>query len=137
MRNNLSLFNDDFGLFDPFFNSDLFMFNDHKNPNPMKCDIVENDNDFELIFDIPGVNKEDVRIDYENETLTISASRKSENDKKHYVRRERNFFEVKRSFYVGEIDENEIKAKMDSGVLTITIPKEKEKVITKKSINID
>lgn len=132
-RNNFDLFDDIFG--DPFF---------RKNENKiMKTDIIERDNSYVIDIDLPGFNKENIKIDVTDGYLTINAKMSSsnkENDKKEkYVRRERYFGECSRSFYVGEdIESDDIKAYFKNGILSLEIPKidEQKKLPDKKYIEI-
>ena len=88
-------------------------------------------------IDAPGVDKKDIHIDFNEGYLTISVSQKFENDnKKKYLVRERGYSEVSRSFYLEDADQNSIKARLENGVLTITMDKQK-KVDNKKVISID
>ena len=124
--------NHEFDLFDPF--GDLFMFphfeREHTISNLMKTDITEKENSFELLMDMPGVDKKDIAIDLNNGYLTISASRKevkNENEKNHFIRKERYYGSVSRSFYVGDIKEDDISAKLENGILNVSFPKENKK----------
>ena len=140
-RNEGSVFNKGFDLFDPFFDDDFFR-PEHapRHENEMlRTDVVENENNYELVMDVPGMQKEDVQIEVEDGYLTITATKQSKQDetKKNYVRRERYSYSAKRSFYVGNIKEEDIKAKMDNGELHIMVPKESEQTIAKKHISIE
>ncbi|MDU3722895.1 MAG: Hsp20/alpha crystallin family protein, partial [Clostridium celatum] len=75
--------------------------------------------------ELPGVKKEDINIDYNNNYLTISATRNNEYEEKkdNYIRRERSYGSVSRGFYISNVDKNLIKAKFDNGVLNIELPK--------------
>ncbi|MBE6015626.1 MAG: Hsp20/alpha crystallin family protein [Lachnospiraceae bacterium] len=110
----------------------------------MKTDIKENEEGFELAIDLPGYKKEDVQAELKDGYLTITATRKSEeenSDKKSgYLRRERYFGTSSRSFYVGEaLEEGDIKAKFADGVLHVAVPKKevKPQVEEKKLIAIE
>ena len=114
---------------------DLFDFNQNhqienklygdKAKNLMKTDVKENDHDFEIFVDLPGFKKEDLKLDLTDGYITISANKTlDEEDKKKYIRKERFYGSVSRSFYVGDsIKKEDIKAKFDNGVLTLSIPK--------------
>lgn len=119
------------------FNS-LDLFNDSIfHNNIMKSDIYEKDEKYILEMDLPGFKKEDINIDYNNGYLIISASKESNKDENNkYIKRERFYGEYKRTFYIGECAENDIKANYNDGILTIIYPKENLKE-TKKQINID
>ena len=90
----------------------------------MKTDIREEVNKYIMEIDLPGLKKEDILINYENGYLTIKAVKKVELKTEVYVRRERFYGEVKRSFYIGEKKESDIKANYENGILTISFPKE-------------
>lgn len=119
---------------DDFFD-DSFM--GRKNVD-MKCDIYEKDGIVNIELDIPGFSKNDIKVDVENEYLTIEATKEEENDdeSKNYMRKERFYGSLKRQFYVGNINEENVKAKFDSGVLKISFPKEETKK-QKNLINIE
>ena len=109
----------------------------------MKTDVTEHDDRYEIAIDLPGFKKEDVTINLENGYLTVSAAKgvdKDENDKHgKLIRQERYSGAMQRSFYVGEtVTEEDIKAKMEHGLLTLCIPKkETPKLPEKKSITIE
>lgn len=90
----------------------------------MKTDIRECDNKYIMEIDLPGLNKEDININYENGYLTIKATKNVELKTEVYVRRERFYGEIKRSFFIGEKKESDIKANYENGILTIAFPKE-------------
>lgn len=103
----------------------------------MKCDIYEKDGEYNLIIDVPGFKKEDVKIECEDGYLTITATKeeKEDDDSKNYIRKERHYGKYQRSFYVGDIDAESIKAEFKDGSLEINFPKEETKS-TKKEIEI-
>lgn len=90
----------------------------------MKTDIREFQNKYIMEIDIPGIKKEDITINYENGYLTIKATKKIAFKPEVYIRRERFYGEIKRSFYIGDKKESDIKASYTSGILTISFPKE-------------
>ena len=111
-------------------------------PRMMKTDVKETDEGYELDVDLPGFKKEEIRLDLENGYLTISTEKALENkeEKKGKVlRQERYSGTMSRSFYVGEnLTEEDIKAKYENGVLSLSIPKkEARKVPEKKQILIE
>ena len=103
--------------------------------NVMKTDVRENKDSYDVFVDLPGFKKEDIKLDVENDVLTISAEHsydskddekaeeKAEKGKKNYVKRERYYGSYSRSFNVSEIDVENIKAAYENGVLTLTMPK--------------
>ena len=91
----------------------------------MKTDIYEMDNKYILELDVPGIKKNDIKVNYENGYLTITTEKNSLPTRLDtYIRRERFYGQIKRSFYIGIKNENEIKAKYTEGVLIISFPKE-------------
>lgn len=121
--------------FDNFFDD----FNEEKKLTTMNCDIYEKDEKYNIIIDIPGFDKKDIKIDIEDGYLTIEATRNVENEEeseeKRYIKRERFYGSFKRQFYIGDVNEENIEAQFKDGTLKIIIPKIKEKN-TKKSIEI-
>ncbi len=103
----------------------------------MKCDIYEKDGEYNLIMDIPGFKKDDVKIECDDGYLTITAEKEetSDDSDKNYIRKERHYGRYQRSFYVGDIDTDSIEAKFEDGSLKVIFPKEETKS-TKKEIKI-
>ena len=128
-----------YGLRDILFDNIFFPY-EHKENNMMKTDVKENENDYELQVEVPGVNKENISIDYENGYVTIAAKTNKSKDEKdkegNYIRRERYSGSYSRSYYVGDVDRESIKAKLDNGVLSIIVPKAKAEE-QKKAIAIE
>ena len=109
-----------------YYLNDYFdMFNMPLNKEYMKTDIYEKDNRFYLEIDLPGIKKENIKINYENGYLTITAEKNVlSSGPSTYIRRERFYGEIKRSFYIGIKKETELRAKYMEGILTISFPKE-------------
>lgn len=120
-RNDFDLLEDMF--FDPFFRT-----NENK---MMKTDIKEHENNYTIDVDLPGYDKENIKVAIEDGYLTVHATMDNSNEdteKGKFVRRERYFGECSRSFYVGEnIEVEDIKASFKNGTLTLEIPKKEEK----------
>ncbi len=138
MKNYLVTKNNGFfpSVFDDFFD-DFFRPSTRweKAGGVMSTDVKEREGEYELLIEIPGFKKENLNIEVEDGYLTVSAKREESGDDK-YLRRER-ISSCSRKFYIGDIPESEIKAKFDSGVLSVIVPKEKEKIVTKKTVAID
>lgn len=103
----------------------------------MKCDIYEKGDKSYIEMDIPGFKKEDINVDVANKYLTITAIRedKNEDKEKNYVRKERSYGKFTRSFYIGNVSEDDIDAEFKDGILTVSIPKE-HKEESKKRITV-
>ncbi len=91
----------------------------------LRTDIRETEDAYLLETEMPGVKKEDIELIRENGVLTISVKSAAPENDEGYVRRERVFGELKRSFVLENIDEETISARQDSGILYITLPKNK------------
>lgn len=123
---------DPFNLFSEFFGT-------NNAPMELRTDITDKGDSFVLEADLPGFKKDDIRIDLENDRLTIRAERRSEHEdnKNGCIRRERRFGSFERSFDVSGIDTSGIKANYTDGVLTLTLPKRPELVPDNRSIVIE
>lgn len=132
-RRNRDFFDFD-SFFENFFNDGLFpMF--YNNNGQMRVDIKENDKEYIIEAELPGVKKEDITIETRDNMLTISvksdetAEEKSEN----YIRRERRSTSMFRSFAIDNVKQDQIAAKHENGILKLTLPKqEKAKIKTRK-----
>lgn len=115
------------------------MLDDLKLDEKMKCDIYEKDDCYHVEASIPGFDKNDIKIEMDKGSLTITAEKKEEekDNSKKYIRKERSFYgKYQRSFYLGDVDEDNIKASFNNGVLKVTVPI-KEIPETKKTIEIN
>ena len=130
-----------FDLFDEMFRDPFFEGSESK---VMKTDIKEKKDKYLIDIDLPGYEKEDIKMEISDGYLTVHASVNKEVDdekeKGKYVRKERYVGECSRSFYIGEnVSEDEIKAKFKNGTLTIEVPKkdDKKELQEKKYIPIE
>ena len=132
-------------LFDDFFNDFPFYYDDKamkdtekklygkRASHVMKTDIKEMENGYELVVDLPGFTKDEIKASLENGYLTISAEKGLDKDEKEketgkYIRKERYAGACTRSFYVGEeVDPGEIKAEFKHGILKLFVPKKEAK----------
>lgn len=104
----------------------------------MKTDVKEENGNYVMEVELPGVNKKDISVSYNEGYLTIEAKVEHGDDNKdkkgNYIHRERFSGAASRSYYVGEIDEKAINASYTDGVLNVSFPKEaqKQKELTHK-----
>ena len=130
-------------LFDDFFDDSFGMMN-ARNPlygkharNLMKTDIRETDTNYELAIDLPGFKKDEINLDIKDGYLTVSAEKgldKKEEDKKGRILRQERYAGVcSRSFYVGNVKPEDVKAKYESGVLSVVLPKVDQKKLASES----
>ena len=143
-------------LFDDFFDDVPFFDNRAENQiekklygrhahNVMKTDIKETDDNYELIVDLPGFKKDEIKVSLEDGYLTIEAAKcldEDEQEKKSgkYIRKERYAGACQRSFYVGDnLTQEDIKGEFKHGILTLNVPKKEAKpaVETNKYIAIE
>lgn len=143
-------------LFDDFFDDVPFFDNRAENQiekklygrhahNVMKTDIKETNDGYELIVDLPGFKKDEVKVSLEDGYLTIEAAKGLDEDEQEeksgkYIRKERYAGACQRSFYVGEnLTKEDIKGEFKHGILTLNVPKKEAKpaVETNKYIAIE
>ena len=143
-------------LFDDFFDDVPFFDNRAENQiekklygrhahNVMKTDIKETDDNYELIVDLPGFKKDEIKVSLEDGYLTIEAAKGLDEDEREkktgkYIRKERYAGACQRSFYVGDnLTQEDIKGEFKHGILTLNVPKKEAKpaVETNKYIAIE
>ena len=112
--------------------------------NLMKTDVQENDDSYLMEMDLPGFSKDEVKVSLKDGYLTIKAEKGLDEEQKDeksakYIRRERYSGACERSFYVGNINEADIKGEFKHGILKLTVPKEqpKKEIDTTKYIEIE
>ena len=101
--------------------------------NLMKTDVKDVNDHYEVAVDLPGFQKDEVNVELENGYLTISAAKGLDKDQKddegHYIRQERYSGSCSRSFYVGDVQPEDIHAKYEDGILKLTLPKADQKAV--------
>jgi HSP20 family protein len=102
--------------------------------------VTENEKEYQIEYLVPGFKKEEIKVALEQNVLTVKAEKKTEStdEQKRYTRKEFSFSTFKRSFTLPEnIDSEQMLAKHEHGILSITIPKKVEqKKSTLKEIEI-
>lgn len=98
----------------------------------MRTDVKETDGSYELDIDLPGYQKDDIKLQLKEGYLTVSASKNTNNDEKDengkYIRRERYSGQCSRSFFIGKsIAQEDVHAKYENGILKLSFPKEEAK----------
>ena len=128
-------FNDNFGMF-PVWDGSNALYGKHAK-NLMKTDVRETEDTYELDIDLPGFKKDEIKVDLKDGYLTVSAAKgldKDENDKKgRYIRQERYAGACSRSFYVGDMEPEDVSAKYEDGILKLSMPKQAKKELPKSS----
>ncbi|MGM9970123.1 MAG: Hsp20/alpha crystallin family protein [Anaeroplasma sp.] len=106
----------------------------------MKTNIEETDNEYIVTSELPGINKDSISIHVDNGNLVIEVNQETNKDEeknKSYIVKERTALSIRRSFYLDLIDENNIRAKFDNGILTIKVAKVTQTIDPKKTISIE
>lgn len=128
MNLNRSIFGD---TFDNLFTDDA----------DFDVDIEETDTAYKVEADLPGLGKEDIKLDYTDNILSISAHKETETEEKdterNYIRRERSSRSYSRQFLIKNVDEGAITANFENGVLTIDLPKKEKDDSETKRIEIE
>lgn len=110
---------------------------------PMRTDVKETENGYELHIEAPGYKKEEISVDLKEGYLNVSAEHTENKDEKdangNYIRKERYSGSCARSFYVGKsINPEDVHAKYEDGILKLDIPKKEQKQVEeKKTIAIE
>ena len=124
----------------PFFEDFFRPFFSQDNYTGLKVDVEDKDDHYELTCDLPGVSRDNLKVDVDEGVMTISATLNEEKeDKEHnYVYRERRTGSVSRSFRLDGVKEDGITAEFKDGVLKMILPKETEQTVdTVKHIAIN
>lgn len=102
--------------------------------NPILVDVIKGESSYEVNASLPGVKKEDVKLTFENNKLTITVENKKEDEAKEtntkYLVNERISGYNPRTVYLKNADSSKISAKLENGVLTINVPFEEKHVNT-------
>lgn len=92
-----------------------------------KLDVKEEDKAYVIEADLPGIDREDIKVNYDDQTLVIAVECKEEKEEKenqdNYLHRERQFCSMKRAIHLPDIDPSNVKAKLNNGVLNIIAQK--------------
>lgn len=102
-------------------------------------DVAEDDKEFTITADLPDVNKENVKVTIEEDTLTIQGERKHEEEehKKKFHRIERSFGKYVRSFQIPrDVEVGRIEAKFEGGVLKVHLPKREQEAKQQQEIQV-
>ena len=114
-------------LFNDFMNDDWFT--TRTSTAVPALNVIENEKDYELEFAVPGLKKEELNLQVDNDgIMSISMTRKNEenkeDNKRNYIRREFTYQEFNQSYILpDDADRAKISAKVENGVLTINVPK--------------
>ena len=103
-----------------------------------RTDIIEAEDKYILEAELPGFEKDEIKLDINGDLLVITAEHKTEENAEEikYIRRERNKGSYKRSFDISDVDAENIDAEYKNGILAITLPKKKPAEPLSKSVDI-
>ncbi|NQD97192.1 Hsp20/alpha crystallin family protein [Staphylococcus xylosus] len=134
----------------PFFEGDateLFrdfgrqFFENFPETSSIKSDVRELDRAFIIEAELPGFKKENISLQFENDTLTIEGKRsnntKEQEENVRILHQERVYSDVKRQYPFDNIDETAIKASFENGILNVTLPKKDKEEQSASNIQID
>lgn len=145
MKNELTRYNDRYNDYDFFeeamrdFFPSVYSGKHGKNRSYMRTDIKEKDDGYLMEVEIPGADKKDISIDLEDGYLTVAVNKTEKNDggkRDNYIHRERSY-SCSRSYYVGDVKQEDIKARYENGVLNISLPKAADKKDSQSRIMIE
>jgi HSP20 family protein len=114
-------------LFENFFNDSVFPAF-YSNSGQMKVDIKEKEKEYVVEAELPGINKEDIKLELVDNNLTIAVERNEQvnEERENYIRKERRQCSMARSFYVENVDNEKVDAKFENGVLSVILPKKEQ-----------
>ena len=113
----------------------LFNFNE-KSVQGFKADVIVIENGYQIVGEVAGAKKEDIVINYEDGILTIEANINVAEDQQ-YLMKERRSRSLRRTFSLGDIDEESIKAKYENGLIIVSVNFKEEVKKEKKNIIIE
>ena len=124
-------------VFEGFFN-DSFFPTVFSSSGAIKADIRETEKEYIIDAEIPGVRKEDIKIELRDDILTVGVEHNEEvnEERNNFIRRERRYGAYSRSFHVDNVKNEDVTAKYDNGVLTINLPKSEGNKVNRHRINI-
>ncbi len=117
-------FNDRYNMLDNFFEDSYTPFRTLAR-DTFKVDVQDNEKEFVIEAELPGVSKEEVSIEMSEGKLSIGIDRSQEleEEKKNYIHRERRHSSMQRCIYLRDADTEEIEARLENGILTVKVAK--------------
>ncbi len=132
-------FDEQFGnLVERFFDDMLLPFGRTDEQLSPRLNISETEQAFEVLAELPGVNKDDVKVAIDHQRVTIEAENKHESEQRqgaNVLYSERSASKYLRSFTLpADVDEASAQARMENGILTLTLPKKQGTTATRIAI---
>jgi HSP20 family protein len=118
-------FEDFHNMLDDFFSDNWWPWRSLER-DTFKINVQQNEKDYLVEAELPGVNKDEIDLSLDEGRLTISVKREEQinEEKKNYIHRESRFSSMSRSIYLADADSQDIKAKLENGVLSILVPRQ-------------
>lgn len=139
--------NDLFGGFDDLFNDHFFnnlgrtFYGLSESNQELKTDIKETDKDYQVSIELPGMDKKDINVNYDQDVLTISGKKDSFDDHGdqdgNTIMSERRYGQFVRQYRLRNVEADKISGKYDRGILKITLPKSAPTSNSDHQITID
>ena len=119
-------FEDFYNMLDDFF-TDPFT-SGRRGYDAFKLDVQQTDDAYVIEAELPGAKKDEITVELSDGTLRIALNREESKDEqsKNYIHKERRSISASRSIYLGDADADGISAKLDGGILKITVPRQKQ-----------
>ncbi len=140
MMYGLTPFGRNYDLFNIFNDMDKDFFGGSMPMNSCRTDIRDEGEKYVMESELPGFEKEDIKLDINGSYLVISAEHNASNDEKdnkgNYIRRERSYGSYKRSFDISDVDADQISAEYKNGILTLDLPKKKPETPASRRLEI-
>jgi HSP20 family protein len=104
-----------------------------------KVDVKDHEKEYVVEAELPGVKKEDITLNIENDLLSISVNTTMEKneERKQYIRKERSFGSYSRNFRLDGIKEEGVRAEYKDGILSVYLPKDVEKQVKGRNVEIN
>ncbi|CAH2215420.1 Hsp20/alpha crystallin family protein [Tepidibacter aestuarii] len=117
-------FVDFYNIIDDFFNDAYFPVRNLQD-DTFKMDVKETSKEYLIEAEVPGLKKEEINVDYNDNRLLISVQKDEQinEEKGNYIHKERRSSEMRRSVYLKDVKRDSITAKLENGILKITAPK--------------
>ncbi len=125
-------FEDFYNMLDDFFTDPWLT--GRRTQAAFKIDVQQTDNEYTIEAELPGVKKEEVSLEMNDGTLRISVNHEENRDEetKNYIHRERRYSSMSRAVYLADAEADGISAKLDGGILRVSVPRQKNAESTRR-----
>lgn len=112
-------------MIDDFFNDTSF-FNRSFLGDTFRVDVVEHDKEYCIEADMPGIKKDEINLEMDDDgrlRISVEKVESVDEEKKNYIHKERRYNAMSRTIYLAEANPEEVKARLEDGVLKVTVGK--------------